>query len=126
MLNPLSYLALLIIKLKLKLRNKLTKDLPYFAYSNTTETGHVDIQLRHDENAYSCKVYRGDKLERIRTGRHDFGESYNVYFKNGVRYLSIFSKENNIIFNHKDVLIELSFNEEEVNLTVNKKGNSYV
>ena len=126
MLKPLSFLDLLILKVKLKIRNYLTKKLPYFAYSNITNEGHSEVQISHSSNSYSCKLYKGDELDSIRTGRYDFTEIYNVYFKDGTRYLSLFSKDNTLIFNHKNVLIHISFNEEEVNLTVKQKGNSYV
>lgn len=128
MLKLLSFLDSLILKLKLKIRNRLTKELPYFLFSDLTDTGHIETQIRHDNNSYSCKIFEGNRLKSIVTGRHNFTETYNAYFnKEGKRIYSLFVNDTRVILNHKHCLVAILLdNKDDVHITVQKQGNSSI
>lgn len=117
-----------LTKLLLNLRNKLCQKLPFFAYTIKTDDIETKTNLRHDNNSYSCKVFKEDKLDCIRTGKYDFSQTYNVKFdEEGKRIYSLFVNDYKIILNHKHCLVTISLdNEDDVHVTVQQKGNSYV
>lgn len=117
-----------LMKHLLNLRNRLCEKLPFFAYIVNYDDIKVKTNIRHDNNSYSCKVFKEDKLDCIRTGRYDFSQTYNVKFdEEGKRVYSLFVNDSKIILNHKHCLVTIILdNEDDINVTVQPKGNSYV
>lgn len=118
-----------LISCLLNIRNKLCRGFPFFKYTFKTDSGElIETELRHDTNSYSCKVFKDNKLDCIRTGRYDFSQTYNVKFdEEGKRIYSLFVNDTRIILNHKHCLITIILdNEDDVHITVQQKGNSYV